>query len=91
MVLLKCGRAAKQLLYGGRGFDEAIYQDMLAALLPLTTSPPLNTVLIPTDRDKEITGLMFELFKELAKAGAVTGLNLSDEDIYSLHQAYSLR
>ena len=57
------------LLRSGGGFDKAVYQEMLAALLPLTLSPLLNTVLVLPDSDKEIMRGMFELFEELAKAG----------------------
>ena len=40
------------------------YQEMLAALRPLTLFPPLNTV-------QEIMRGMFELFYEVAKAGGI--------------------
>ena len=56
------------LLSSGRGFDKAVYQEMLSALLPLTPSPPLNTVLILQDCDEEIMQGMFELFGVVAKA-----------------------
>ena len=44
---------------------------MLAALRLLTPSPPLNTVLILSDRDKEIMRGMFEQFDDVAKAGGI--------------------
>ena len=62
-------RAAQQWQRFCTGFDKAAYQEMLAALLPLTLSPPLNTVLIMPDGDEAIMQGMFELFEELAKAG----------------------
>ena len=46
--------SAGVLLHSCRGFNKAVYQEMLAALQPLTTSPPLNTVLILPDTDEEI-------------------------------------
>ena len=42
------------LLSSGGGFDKGVYQEMLAALRPLTPSPPLNTALILPDGDVEI-------------------------------------
>ena len=57
------------LLRSGGGFDKTVYQEMFAALLPLTLSPPLNTVLIMPNDDEEIMIEMFEQFEELAKAG----------------------
>ena len=59
------------LLRSGGGFDKAVYQEMLAALRPLTLSPPLNTVLIMPDDDEEIMRGMFERFNEVAKAGSI--------------------
>ena len=50
---------------------QAVYQEMLEALRPLTPSPPLNTVLILPDGDEEIMRGMFELFDEVAKAGCI--------------------
>ena len=44
---------------------------MLAALLSLTLSPPLNTVLNMPDGDEEIMRWMVEQFDELAKASDV--------------------
>ena len=55
----------------GRGFDKAVYQEMEAALRPLTPYPPLNTVLILPDCDEEMMRGMFKLFEELAKAGGI--------------------
>ena len=37
----------------------------------MTPSPPLNTVLILSDRDKEIMRGMFEQFDDVAKAGGI--------------------
>ena len=59
------------LLRSCRGFDKAIYQEMLAALLPLTPSPPLCTVLILPDGNEEIRRGMFEQFDEVAKTGGI--------------------
>ena len=59
------------LLSSGRGFDKAVYQEMLAALWPLTLSSPLNTVLIMPNGDEEIMRGMFEWFEEAAKAGGI--------------------
>ena len=59
------------LLRRGGGFDKAVYQEMQAALWPLTPYPPLNTVSILPDCDVEIMRGMFKLFKELAKAGGI--------------------
>ena len=59
------------LLHSGRGFDKAVYQEILAALWPLTPCPPLNTVLILPDGDEEIMRGMFERFNEVAKAGSI--------------------
>ena len=55
------------LLRSVRSFNNAAYQEMLAALWPLTPSPPLNTVLILPDCDEQIMRGMFELFDEVAK------------------------
>ena len=59
------------LLSSGRGFGKAVYQEILAALRPLTPSPPLNTVLILPDGDEEFMRWMFERFDEVAKAGGI--------------------
>ena len=37
----------------------------------MTPSPPLNTVLILSDRDKEIMRGMFEQFDDVAKTGGI--------------------
>ena len=66
MVSLKCGRAAPQL----QRFDKAVYQEMLAALRPLTPPPRLNTVLILPDGDEIMRG-MFERFDKMAQAGGI--------------------
>ena len=65
------------LLCSGRGFDKAVYQEMLAAFRPLTPSPPLNTALILPDGDKELMRGMFELFDEVAKAGNILTVRYS--------------
>ena len=57
------------LLRSCRGFDKAVYQEMLAALLPLTSSPTLLTVPILPDSDEEITRGMLERVDEVGKAG----------------------
>ena len=57
------------LLRSGRGFDKAVYQEMLAALLPLTSSPTLLTVPSLPDSDEEITRGMLERVDEVGKAG----------------------
>ena len=49
---------------------------MLAALKPLTPSPPLNTVLIMPDGDEEITRGMFERFEEVSKAGGILSVRV---------------
>ena len=59
------------LLRSGGGFDKAVYQEVQAALRPLTPYPPLNTVLILPDCNEEIMPGMFELFEEVAKAGGI--------------------
>ena len=59
------------LLRSVRSFNNAAYQEMLAALWPLTPSPPLNTVLILADGDEEIMRWMFARFDEVAKAGSI--------------------
>ena len=59
------------LLRSGRGFDKAVYEEMPAALRPLTPSPPLNTVLILPDSDDEIMRGMFQRFEEVAKSGGI--------------------
>ena len=52
------------------------YTKMLAALLTLTLSPPLNTVLIMPDDDEEIMRGMFGLFEESAKAAGIRRVNV---------------
>ena len=59
------------LLRSRGGFNDAVYQEMLAALRPLTLSPPLNTVLIMPDDDEEIMRGMFDRVEEIAKAGGI--------------------
>ena len=75
MTAWVCSNAGVLLCSGG--FDKAIYQEILAALRPMTLSPPLNTVLIMPDGDEEILRGMFELFEELAKAGCILRLATS--------------
>ena len=60
----------------GRGFDKAVYQEMLAALKHLTPFPPLNTVLIMPDADEEIMRGMFALFEEVSKAGGILRVHI---------------
>ena len=57
------------LLRSGGGFDKAVYQEVQAALWPLTPYPPLNTVLILPDCYEEIMRGMFKQLEEFAKAG----------------------
>ena len=40
------GSLERGLLGNGKGFNKAVYQEMLEALRPLTLFPPLNTVMI---------------------------------------------
>ena len=54
------------LLRSGRGFNKEVYQELQAAVRPLTPSPPLNTVLILPDGYEEIMRGVFELFEEVA-------------------------
>ena len=56
------------LLRSGRGFDKAVYQEILR---PLTPSPSLNPVLILPDGNEEIMRGMFERFDEVAQAGGI--------------------
>ena len=51
---------ADVLLSSGKGTDKTVYQEMLAALRPLTLSPPLNTALIMPDCDEEVMRGMFK-------------------------------
>ena len=81
-------RAAQQWQRFCTGFDKAAYQEMLAALLPLTLSPPLNTVLIMPDGDEAIMQGMFERFEELAKAGGILRVRLHFPDV-SVHIQYA--
>ena len=55
----------------------AVYQEMQAALRPLTPYPPLNTVLILPDCNEEIMRGMFERFEEVAKAGGILRVRVS--------------
>ena len=62
------------LLRSGKGFNMAVYQEMLAALRPSNPPPPprpLNTVLILPDGNEKIMRGMFELFDEVTKAGGI--------------------
>ena len=59
------------LLRSAGGFDKAVYQEMLAAFRPLTLSPPLNTVLILPDGEKEIMRGIFERFDEVFEVGGI--------------------
>ena len=59
------------LLCSGKGFNESVYQEMLAALRPLTFSPPLNTVMILPDCGNEIMREMFAWFKVVSKEGGI--------------------
>ena len=49
-------------------FNKAVYEEMLAAPLHLTPSPPLNTVLIMPDGTEEVMRGIFMLFEEVAWA-----------------------
>ena len=69
------------LLRSGRGYNKAIYQEMLAALRPLTPLPPLKgvTVLILPDcydSYEEITRGMFEQFEVVVKAGVIRPVHI---------------
>ena len=67
MGSLERGRAAQQW----RRFHKAVYQEMLAALRPLTLSPPLNTVMILPDCDDDIMREMFARFEVVSTAGGI--------------------
>ena len=75
------------LLRSSGGFDKAVsYQQMLAALTPLTPYSPLNTVLIIPDADEEILREMFTLFEEMAKAGGILRVRILFSSVHVLIQ-----
>ena len=72
------GSLERGLLGNGKGFNKAVYQEMLAALRPLTLSPLLNsdTAMILPDCDDDIMREMFVLFEVVSKAGGILRLRV---------------
>ena len=65
------GSLERGLLGNGKGFNKAVYQEMLEALRPLTLFPPLNTAMILPDCDDDIMSEIFARFEVVSKSGGI--------------------